>query len=304
MFEIAELKTKIRGKKTLTALLVCGITFFAAIVFIYRPGTEEIARLKKSIKAEQKLNVLTKSIEASQRRISAYRLRGGPDKQLDWLLAQITQIAKKKSIKILSIDPQASRVDGAFTTIKCRVGIEAPYDKIGEFISNVESAKEFIRIEDLQVSLSPEKQGKDLNLRASFVFEGFFMDESSLPSIKAKEGISHPKYKYVAAKNKSPFDFPPQLKKALSEQEKDVRQVRLKQHKALEEKKAEQIPQQLPTMQLKGIVWGGRVPAAIIDDKVYRKGDILKGAKISKIVKEGVWLLYNGKEYLLKVTKR
>ena len=55
----------------------------------------------------------------------------------------------------------------------------------------------------------------------------------------------------------------------------------------------------LPAMSVQGIVWGGPVPQAIINGKVFKLGDNINEAKITGINKEGVELFYGGREYLL-----
>ena len=55
----------------------------------------------------------------------------------------------------------------------------------------------------------------------------------------------------------------------------------------------------LPTFSVSGIVWG-TTPRAIIDSKVYKVTDVIKGAKILNITKEGILMLYEGKEFWVK----
>jgi len=50
---------------------------------------------------------------------------------------------------------------------------------------------------------------------------------------------------------------------------------------------------------LQGVTWGGVMPEAVINSKVYHVGDIIEGAKIIKISKQGVVVLYNSLSYLL-----
>ena len=45
---------------------------------------------------------------------------------------------------------------------------------------------------------------------------------------------------------------------------------------------------------VQGIIWGGRMPQAIINNKVVAVGDIIDGAKISKIDKNGITLSVSG----------
>lgn len=55
----------------------------------------------------------------------------------------------------------------------------------------------------------------------------------------------------------------------------------------------------LPNLTVKGIIWGGRFPQAIIDNKVLGVGDSIQGARITAIGKEGVTLLFGGKSFTL-----
>jgi len=50
---------------------------------------------------------------------------------------------------------------------------------------------------------------------------------------------------------------------------------------------------------LQGVTWGGVMPQAVINSTVYHVGDVIQGAKIIKISKQGVVVLYNGLSYLL-----
>jgi len=57
---------------------------------------------------------------------------------------------------------------------------------------------------------------------------------------------------------------------------------------------------QLGKLHLTGVIWGGKLPLAIINDKVYRVGDSILGIKIIEINKTGVLLQYKEETYILK----
>lgn len=61
----------------------------------------------------------------------------------------------------------------------------------------------------------------------------------------------------------------------------------------------EEKPKPLPTFTIQGIIWEGIIPMAIINDNVVKVGDVLEGARIIGIDKEGVNFLYYGREYKL-----
>lgn len=57
--------------------------------------------------------------------------------------------------------------------------------------------------------------------------------------------------------------------------------------------------EELPTLTVQGLVWGGKFPQAIINNKVVKIGDIIEGAQVANIEKGGVRLLFKGKNYSL-----
>lgn len=59
----------------------------------------------------------------------------------------------------------------------------------------------------------------------------------------------------------------------------------------------------LPTFTVTGIVWGEAPPRAIIDNRVYKIGDTVKGAKILDITDKGVHMIYEGKEFFATIEK-
>lgn len=54
-----------------------------------------------------------------------------------------------------------------------------------------------------------------------------------------------------------------------------------------------------PPLDIKGLVWGGKTPQAIINDKVVARGDVIDGAEIIDISKDGVTVLYKKRIYKL-----
>lgn len=55
----------------------------------------------------------------------------------------------------------------------------------------------------------------------------------------------------------------------------------------------------LPQLIVQGIIWGSNLPQAIINNKVVKVGDVLEGAEVIKINKEGVIVLFAGEEHKL-----
>jgi hypothetical protein len=50
----------------------------------------------------------------------------------------------------------------------------------------------------------------------------------------------------------------------------------------------------LGKLNVQGIIWGGKIPQAIINNKVLTIGNLIEGAEILSIEKKGITLSYNG----------
>jgi len=55
----------------------------------------------------------------------------------------------------------------------------------------------------------------------------------------------------------------------------------------------------LPAFTVQGIIWGGKLPQAIINNTVLKIGDPINGAVVNKIEPDGVTVFFDGSEYKL-----
>ena len=61
--------------------------------------------------------------------------------------------------------------------------------------------------------------------------------------------------------------------------------------------KAEPVTEKPPVLTIQGLIWGGEISQAIVNNKVLKEGDSIEGAKVVSIRKNGITILYQGKEY-------
>lgn len=61
----------------------------------------------------------------------------------------------------------------------------------------------------------------------------------------------------------------------------------------------EQPSKPLPALSVQGIIWGGKLPLAIINGHVVKIEDEIEGARLVDIGKEGVTLIFSGMQYKL-----
>ncbi len=111
----------------------------------------------------------------------------------------------------------------------------------------------------------------------------FFRKSSGLEESKnpAQEAMELPGVVYKAEDQRDPF------REYLLEEE-------LKPEETV---KPVQVP--LPALTIQGIIWGGRVPQAIINNKVVKTGDTIEGVRIADISRDGISVFFNEQRYTL-----
>jgi len=73
----------------------------------------------------------------------------------------------------------------------------------------------------------------------------------------------------------------------------------VKQQAQVEKKEQVALPLPPPKLEIQGVVWGGYFPQAIINKKVVKIGDLIEGARITEINKNGVCILFDNQQYNL-----
>lgn len=101
---------------------------------------------------------------------------------------------------------------------------------------------------------------------------------------QVSEGIGRPYIEYQAESLRDPFQG---YYKEGKEQE------------PVEPEEEGQVIKPLPTLTVQGIIWGSSIPQAIINNKVVKVGDTIEEVRVIKIDKEGLTLLYEGRQYNL-----
>lgn len=90
----------------------------------------------------------------------------------------------------------------------------------------------------------------------------------------------------------------PQLQYTSGDQRDPFKTLIIKDEKAGTVQVAPGVEEKAPPMTVQGIIWGGALPVAIINDEMVKVGDTTKeGAKITSIVKEGIGFLYKDKNF-------
>lgn len=57
--------------------------------------------------------------------------------------------------------------------------------------------------------------------------------------------------------------------------------------------------QPLPPLKVQGIVWGGVIPQAIINNQVVKIGDLISGVRVVDIKRNGITVFYSGYQHII-----
>lgn len=112
-------------------------------------------------------------------------------------------------------------------------------------------------------------------------------------------GLSYAQIEYISSGLRDPFEN--QLPLPEPEPEPETAVVLQEPEAALEAPRVQVTP---PEIVIDGIVSGGPAPQAVIQGKVVRVGDAVGGARIAKITKEGVEVVYEGETFAFPAPSR
>ena len=162
---------------------VLGVIVLVYLVFGIMPKFSERAKLSREVK-ELKNNVelvntrmamldqMTAKLKSLRMEFAGYADGLPNEKDVPAFLQELSTVARKSNVKILSITPSEFRpvaVEGKdnkfYREMPISVTAKSGYHELGEFISNIEQAKRFITVENLEISYDsrfPQRHNIDL----------------------------------------------------------------------------------------------------------------------------------------------
>jgi Tfp pilus assembly protein PilO len=171
---------KSEKKKVNKIIIVSAIIIIAALfigtAFIYLPFLNKDKSLRAGILEERDRNVLIGKIRALGKHLKVYIQRLPEGRGVSWLLSDVSDMASKEQIEVVSIKPGAPEDKGLYATLYVTMDTISTYHQLGKFISRVESSKKFLRVESVNI--------KRLDLD-----EGFNTETSRLKSFDVKGHI-------------------------------------------------------------------------------------------------------------------
>lgn len=145
-------------------LISAGIGLIAFVVAnsIFRNQLVRIENLKAKVAEERTKNRILTQIGGIEKEIASYEPRITPKKDVEWLRRKVTEMADQAQVKIVSITPQAPDEKETYIRLPIRMEVECGYHQLGDFISKLESSKEFIKIDALDLTVKEVERGRTI----------------------------------------------------------------------------------------------------------------------------------------------
>jgi type II secretory pathway component PulM len=97
-----------------------------------------------------------------------------PEEDTSSLFKEVDALALKSSVNVADIKPQDSKKEQQFKKYQVNVSCEAPFDKLIEFLYNIENSKKVLKIEKFTISL---KSKQDTALKCSLTISKVVLSE-------------------------------------------------------------------------------------------------------------------------------
>jgi Tfp pilus assembly protein PilO len=168
-------KEKINKIITVSAMIII-TALFIGVIFIYMPFLNRNKSLRANIVEERDRNVLIGKIRALGKHLKVYSQRLPEGRGVSWLLSEVSDMASKEQIEVLSIKPENPEDKGLYTKLYVVMDTISTYHQLGRFMSKLESSKKFLKVESINI--------KKLDL-----VEGFNKETSRFKSFDVKSHL-------------------------------------------------------------------------------------------------------------------
>lgn len=157
------------------------ITLFLALIIannIHNAQKAGLADIKVKIKEEGEISRLVKDIKQKEAKFSQAK-KGFAVRESAEVMREISEIAAKNGIKLISLSPGQERVKTGefFKSLPFSARINGSYHQIGDFVSGIESSDYVLKITQFQlVGSRSEKEVKE-SLKADLTIDAVFLTE-------------------------------------------------------------------------------------------------------------------------------
>ena len=136
----------------LSGAVIAALTALCGYQQFYAPSQRTLSTLQTRLAEEQRTQELRIQLARSLQDVERFRKRLPPQPETEWLVHEAGQLAEKTGVQLTSIAPQDPTKLGALTRLAVICQFRASYHQLGEFVSILENATSFLRIDHLEVA--------------------------------------------------------------------------------------------------------------------------------------------------------
>lgn len=119
---------------------------------VYVSSRQELSRLREQLREQQQAQELRVQLARSLQELERFQQQLPPEPETEWLIREVGRLAQKAGVQLASITPQNPTKLDAFTRVAVTLQFQASYHQLGEFVSAIENATSFLRVDQLEVS--------------------------------------------------------------------------------------------------------------------------------------------------------
>ncbi len=156
-----DLKKILNRKEVVMVLFIFAVAFFAAKI-IYERQSAKALILQKELIEQKEVGKLSSELERQENDL-ANLLQGTPTGKISTvnIVEKITELARNENISISAITPRSQLDKELYWEYPFEMDMEADYRQVKRFLSSIENAKEFFRVNYLTASPVAAVAGKD-----------------------------------------------------------------------------------------------------------------------------------------------
>lgn len=154
------------------------IIIFTAVVAnsIFQLQTSRLQALKESVVEEESKNRVLAEVGPMEKRIDGYQPRLAHGGDVEWLRSKVIETAHRAQVKIISISPSRQDEKKLYIRVPITAGLECGYHQLGDFISKLESSKQFIKVDSIDLTVEKAEEGAS-TAKVDLTLSTFFLKE-------------------------------------------------------------------------------------------------------------------------------
>ena len=119
---------------------------------LWTKNQENVRLVKTHIAQERSTQQAQAELAATLRQIEQYRKRLAPDPNPSWLVNDVLAIGEQAGLQLTTISQEVPQELPQFTRLAVALEFTTSYHQLGNFLSRIEGADHFIRVESLDVA--------------------------------------------------------------------------------------------------------------------------------------------------------